>query len=59
MAIIRPSQPCFIPVKGIVHPKMKILSYSLSCCSKPTWVSFLCWTQKTLFWKMLVTRQRQ
>jgi len=44
-------------IKGLFHPKMKIIIYSPSCCSKPVWVSFLCWTQKKIFWRMLVSRQ--
>ncbi len=31
--------------------------YSPSICCKSAWVSFLCWTQKTIFWRMLVTKQ--
>ncbi len=46
-------------LKGIVHPKKEscIIIYSLSCCSKPVWVSFLCWTLKKIFWRMLVIKQ--
>jgi len=43
-------------VKGIVQPKMKI-SYSPSSCFKPVWVSFFCWTQKKIFWRMSVIKQ--
>ncbi len=32
-------------IKGIVHPKMKILSSCTQVCPK-LWVSFFCWTQK-------------
>jgi len=39
--------------KGIVHPKMKIVSsLTPSSCSKPEWISFFCWTQKKIFWRM-------
>ncbi len=44
-------------IKGIVQPKMKIVIYSPSCRSNPVWVSFLCWTQKMIFWRMLVIKQ--
>ncbi len=35
-----------VTVKGIVHPPKKIfvIIYSPSCCSKPVWISLLCWT---------------
>ncbi len=36
--------------------KMAII-YSPSSCSKPVWVSFPCWAQKMIFWRMLVTKQ--
>jgi len=49
-------------LKGLVHPKMKILSvftspknensvsiYSPSCCSKPLCVYLFCWTQRKIF----------
>jgi len=32
-----------LAIKGIVHPKMEI--YSSSCCFKPVWIYFFCWTQ--------------
>ncbi len=31
--------------------------YSPSSCSKPVWISLFCWTQKKIFWRMLVTKQ--
>ncbi len=34
-----------------------VIIYSPSCCSKPVWVSFFCWTQNMIFWRMLVTKQ--
>jgi len=40
-------------VKGLVYPKMKIVSiYSPSCCSKPLCVYLFCWTQRKLFGRM-------
>ncbi len=36
---------------------MKIVIYSPSCHSNPVWVSFICWTQKMIFWRMLVIKQ--
>ncbi len=41
-------------LKGIVHPRIKILS---SFIHTQIWVSFFCWTQKKVFWRMLVTKQ--
>ncbi len=41
-----------IKMKGIVHPIMKILS----SFPHPR-VSFLCWTKKKTFWRMLVIKQ--
>jgi len=43
-------------LKGIVHPTNEhyVIIYSPSNCSK---VSFFCWTQKKIFWKMLVTKR--
>jgi len=29
--------------------------YSPSCCSKPLWVSFFCWTQNMIFLRVLVS----
>ncbi len=47
-----------VRLKEIVHPQMKIfIIYSPSWCSKPVRVSFLCWTQKKIFWRMLVIKQ--
>ncbi len=43
--------------KGKVHPKMKIVIFSPSICSKPVWISFSCWMQKKIFWRMFVTKQ--
>ncbi len=34
-----------------------VIIYSPSSCSKPVWVSFFCWAQNKLVWRMLVTRQ--
>ncbi len=31
--------------------------YPLSSCSKPVWDSLICWSQKKIFWRMLVTKQ--
>ncbi len=31
-----------------------VIIYSPSSCSKPEWVSFFCWTQKKIFWSILV-----
>ncbi len=36
-------------VKGIVHPKIH--------WSKPLWVSFFCWTQNNIFWRVWVIKQ--
>ncbi len=33
------------------------LIYSSYTCSKPVWVYFFCWTQKKIFWRLLVTKQ--
>jgi len=33
------------------------IMYSPSCCSKFVWVSFFCWTQNKIFWRMLANRQ--
>ncbi len=34
---------------------MNILSiFSASCCYKPIWIYLFCWTQKKVFWRMLV-----
>jgi len=45
-------------LKGIVHPNIKItvIIYSPSCHSKPVWLSFFCWTQNKIFWRILVTK---
>ncbi len=40
----------------IVHQKMKTVIYSPSCCSKPTRVSFFCWTQNKIFRGILETK---
>jgi len=34
-----------------------VIIYSASCCFKPVWIPFFCWTQKKIFWRMSVTRQ--
>ncbi len=44
-------------LKVIVHPTIKTLSSFTSSCSKPVWISFSWWTQKMIFWRMLVTKQ--
>ncbi len=41
-------------IKGIVHPKMKMLS---SFSSKPVWMCLFCWTQRKIFWRMWETGQ--
>jgi len=38
-------------LKGIVHP---FIIYSPS---KPIWISFFCWTQKKIFWRIWFTKQ--
>ncbi len=43
-------------LKSIVHPKMKILS-SFTHPSLVYEFLFFCWTQKKIFWGMLVTKQ--
>ncbi len=37
-------------LNGVVQPKMKtfVIIYSSSCCSKPVWNSFFCWTQRKI-----------
>ncbi len=42
-------------LKGTVLPK--IIIYSPSGYYKPVWVSFFCWTQKKIFWRIWVTKQ--
>ena len=47
-----------ISVKWLVHlvkNENSVIIYSLSSCFKP--VSFFCWTQKKIFWRMLIARQ--
>ncbi len=44
------------PLKGQFIQKFVII-YPPSYHSKPVWVSFLCWTQKKIFWRMLVIKQ--
>ncbi len=45
-------------LKGIVvHPKIKILSFTLPQVVLNLYASFFCWTQKMMFWRMLVTKQ--
>ncbi len=47
-------------LKGIDHPKIQmncVIIYSQSSCSKPAWDSFFCWTQKKIFWRMVVTKK--
>ncbi len=43
---------------GIVYSSPKnenyVIIYSPSSFSNPVWVSFFCWTQKTIFWRMWV-----
>jgi len=38
-----------LPLKGILHPKIEnsVIIYSPS-----SWVSFFCWTQRKIFWRM-------
>ncbi len=44
-------------LKGIVHPKMKILSFTHSqVVSNPVWMSLFCWTQRKIFWRKFVIR---
>ncbi len=53
-----------LTLKGIVHPKMKILSSFTqvhtqvlpSSSSKPVWISLFCRTQRKIFWRKFVTR---
>ncbi len=48
-------------IKGIVHPKITFLSLftrSLTCCPKLVFISFLCWTQNNIFWRMWVIKQQ-
>ncbi len=46
-----------LSLKGIVHPKMKIvIIYSPSSRSKPVWMSLFCRTQRKIFWRKFVTR---
>ncbi len=40
-------------LEGIGHPQVKMMS------SFTVWVSFFCWTQKKIFWRMLVRKQFQ
>ncbi len=44
--------------KGIVHPKMKILSSFThpQSSSKPVWISLFCRAQRKIFWRKFVTR---
>jgi len=34
----------YVCIKGIVRPKMEILS--------PVWIYFFCWTKRNIFWRM-------
>jgi len=43
-------------VKGLVHFKMKILSFTHPQVVSILWISFFCWTQKKIFWRMSVTK---
>jgi len=45
-------------IKGVVHLKKKnsVIIYSLSSCFKPLFISFLCWTQWKILWRMSVIR---
>jgi len=42
-------------LKGDTPPKMKILSSFTH--PQPVWVSFFCWTQRKIFWRMIGTKQ--
>ncbi len=42
-------------VKGIVHPKLKILSFTHPQVVT-VWISLFCWTQRKIFWRKFVTR---
>ncbi len=46
-------------LKGIVHPKMKILSSFThpQVVPKPVWIPLFCWTQRKIFWRMWETEQ--
>ncbi len=46
-------------LKGIVHPKMKILSSFThpQVVPKVVWMSLFCWTQRKIFWRMWETEQ--
>ncbi len=41
-----------------ISPKNEnsVIIYSPSSCSIPVWVSFFCWTQNKIFWKMWATK---
>ncbi len=42
-------------LKAILHTKMRIVMiYLSSSCSKPVWIDFFQWTQKKIFWRMLL-----
>ncbi len=41
--------------KAIVHTKL-IIIHSPSSCSKHVWVSIFYWTQKKIFWRMLLIK---
>ncbi len=46
-----------MPIKGIVHPKLKsVIIYSPSSISKPVWMCLFCRTQSKIFWRKFVTR---
>ncbi len=36
---------------------MKINIFSPSSCSRPVGVSYFCWTQKMIFWRMLLAKK--
>ncbi len=43
--------------KCLKHLRNSIITYLSSSSSKPVWVSFFCWAQRKIFWRMLVTKQ--
>ncbi len=44
-------------LKGLFTQKCKFCHHLPSCSSKPTWIHFFWWSQKKIFWIMLVTKQ--
>ncbi len=42
---------------GSPYNLISVIIYSLSCCPKPVFIYFLCWTQNKIFWWIWVTKQ--